>query len=196
MRMMKLQNMVFACLAGFSPLAAAHPAVSGGDDFIHGLQHTLLGLDHLLVMLGLGLWASGQNRRFAAQVLALFGLSMAAGALMGGHGLSFAGLESAVLLSLLLVGLALGLGTAKLSKAAIMPAIAAFAVVHGLDHGQEMPAAVSANLYIAGLLSAAGLLYFGGWALGLSVRQAGLSVLIRVYGTMAGCAGAWLLFTV
>lgn len=194
MSRIKLQCLAFAGLAGVSQLAAAHTGVTASYDLLHGFQHVLFGLDHFLAMLGLGLWASSQSRWLAKRAVAGFGLCMAAGALLGWMGFGFAYLETAVLVSLLLVGAALSLGTDKCPKLMLLAAIAAFAAVHGLVHGREMPADASVQGYIIGIVSASMSLYLGGWALGLLARRANRGGLIRLYGTMAGIAGAWLLF--
>lgn len=183
-----------AGLAAFSQAASAHTGLLPTDGFSHGFQHPFLGLDHFLAMLGLGLWASTQNRLLAKQAIGLFVLFMLAGALVGLAGVRFAYVETAILVSLLSVGAALSLGTARLPKAIILVLIAAFASMHGLTHGSEMPVAASAYGYIAGIVSGTAALHFSGLALGLLVRRINANGLIRAYGTMTGVIGACLLF--
>lgn len=182
-----------AGLIAFSQAASAHTGLLPTDGFSHGFRHPFLGLDHFLAMLGLGLWASSQSRLLAKQAIGVFLLFMAAGALLGLAGFGFAYVETGILVSLLLVGVALNLGTAKLPKALILTSIAAFAAMHGLAHGSALPIAASAYAYIAGIVSATALLHFSGLALGLLAQRINAAGLIHVYGTITGLIGAWLL---
>ena len=68
-----------AGLIAFSQAVSAHTGLLPTGGFSHGFQHPFLGLDHFLVMLGLGLWASSQSRRLAGQAIGVFLLFMTAG---------------------------------------------------------------------------------------------------------------------
>jgi urease accessory protein len=105
---------VIAGVIAFSQAASAHTGLLPTDGFSHGFQHPFLGLDHFLAILGLGLWASSQSRLLAKQALGVFLLFMAAGALLGLAGIGFAYVETGILFSLLLVGIALSFGTAPI----------------------------------------------------------------------------------
>jgi len=78
-------------------------------------------------------------------------------------------------------------------KAIILTSIAAFASMHGLAHGSALPIAASAYAYIAGIVSGTAVLQFSGLALGLIARRINATGLIRIYGTLTGVIGAWLL---
>jgi urease accessory protein len=194
MNRIKLHYLSLAGLLAFSHAASAHTGLLPTDGFKDGFQHPFLGLDHFLVMLGLGLWASTQTHLLAKQAIGLFLLFLSAGALLGLAGLNFAYVETAILVSLLLFGAALGYGTDKLPKIFVLSSIAAFAAMHGLAHGSEMPFAATAYSYIIGIVSGTAVLHLSGLALGLLARNVNAAVLIRVYGTMTGMTGAWLLF--
>jgi urease accessory protein len=201
---------VVAGLIAFSDAALAHTGLLPTDGFSHGFQHPFLGLDHFLVMLGLGLWASSQSRLLAQQAIGVFLSFMAVGALFGLAGFVFAYVETAILFSLLFVGAALSAGThvartagcfstsrgnevSFYGKAIILTSIAAFASMHGLAHGSALPIAASAYAYIAGIVSGTAVLQFSGLALGLIARRINATGLIRIYGTLTGVIGAWLL---
>jgi urease accessory protein len=186
---------VVAGLIAFSQAASAHVGLLPTDGFGHGFQHPFLGQDHFLAMLGLGLWASAQSRLLAQQSIGLFLVFVSAGALLGLAGIGFAYVETAVLVSLLSVGVALSFGTARLPKAMILMSIAVFAGMHGLAHGGEMPAAASAYAYIAGIVSGTAVLHGSGLVLGSLARRVNATGLLRVYGTLTGMIGAWLLFS-
>ena len=186
--------LLIAGLIAFSQAASAHTGLLPTGGFSHGFQHPFLGLDHFLVMLGLGLWASSQSRRLAKQAIGVFLLFMSVGALLGLAGVGFAYVETAILVSLLSVGVALSFGTARLSKSIILTSIAAFAAMHGLAHGSALPVDASAYAYVAGIVSGTAVLHFSGLALGLIARRINAVGLIQVYGTLTGLIGAWLLF--
>ncbi|MFU8788060.1 MAG: HupE/UreJ family protein [Methylobacter sp.] len=245
--------LLVATLIAFSDAALAHTGLLPTDGFSHGFQHPFLGLDHFLVMLGLGLWASSQSRLLAGQALGVFLSFMMVGALFGVAGFGFAYVETGIVVSLLLTGIALSspivptlrrgnsvrnalgnrscvaLPPASLQVAALrrdagvirqahdrlfdtafpfMPqgvrrsvgtiitlmSIAAFAAMHGLAHGSEMPLDAFAYPYIAGFVSATALLHGFGLALGWLAQRINAAALIRLYGTLTGLTGAWLLF--
>jgi len=184
---------VVAALIAFSDAALAHTGLLPTDGFCHGFQHPFLGLDHFLVMLGLGLWASSQSRLLARQAIGVFLSFMIVGALFGLAGFGFAYVETAILFSLLLVGIALSFGTARVPKTIILTSIAAFASMHGLVHGSALPVDASAYAYIAGFVSATAVLHISGLALGWIAQRINAAGLIHIYGTMTGLTGAWLL---
>jgi len=215
-----------AGLIAFSQAASAHTGLLPTGGFSHGFQHPFLGLDHFLVMLGLGLWASSRSRLLAQQAIGVFLLFMTAGALLGLAGIGFAYVETAILVSLLFVGITLSFGTTPIvptlrrgnsvrnapalrrdagasdtafprrsvGTIIILTSIAVFAAMHGLAHGSEMPLDASAYAYIAGIVSATAVLHCSGLALGLIARRINAAGLLRIYGTMTGVIGAWLLF--
>jgi urease accessory protein len=76
----------------------------------------------------------------------------------------------------------------------ILTSIAFFAAMHGLAHGSEIPVDASAYAYIAGIVSATAVLHCSGLALGLIAQRLNAPGLIRIYGTLTGLTGAWLLF--
>ena len=188
---------VVAGLIAFSQAALAHTGLLPTGGFSHGFQHPFWGLDHFLVMLGLGLWASSQRRKLAWQAIGVFLSFMIVGVLFGLAGFGFAYVETAILISLLLVGAALSFSTtakpAKLPKAIILPSIALFAMMHGLAHGSALPVTASAYAYIAGIVSATAVLHVSGLALGLIARCINAAGLIHIYGAITGLVGAWLL---
>jgi urease accessory protein len=79
-------------------------------------------------------------------------------------------------------------------KAIILTSIAAFASMHGLAHGSEMPLDASAYAYTAGIISGTAVLHGSGLALGWIAQRINAAGLIHIYGTMTGVIGAWLLF--
>ena len=121
--------------------AMAHPGHGEHAGFLAGLAHPFTGVDHLLAMLGVGIWG-GQQRRGLAQPATFLGLLLL-GALAGMAGLTVPGLETGIAATVALVGLAIALALA-LPNWLGMGLVGVFALAHGNAHGQELPAASAA----------------------------------------------------
>ena len=180
-------------LLGFSCPVFAHTGVLPADGIGYGFMHPFLGLDHTLVMLGVGLWAATQRLAVAGQIIALFLLFMLAGALLGLQGVQFVYVETAILLSLLIIGTLLVMGRLQLPAAIAAAVVAISAVMHGLAHGSEIPATASAYPYLLGMVAATGVLHLLGISLGLLVKRGKAGLLLRLYGGATALVGAWLL---
>lgn len=180
-------------------LAAATPALAhtGVGDHAHlafaeGFLHPLTGLDHLLVMIGVGLWAGmvGGAARWAWPVA--FVTVMAVGGALGLAGVGVPYAEMAILTSVIGLGIAicLGLRPPLVVGAAVC---AAFAVAHGYAHGAELPAGASATGYMAGFLVATAALHAIGLAIGIALTRS--PVVSRAAGAIIAATGAFLAFT-
>lgn len=135
--------------------AFAHPGHGEALGFLDGLAHPFTGLDHLLAMLGLGLWG-GQQRRSLAQP-ATFLAMMLVGALAGMAGLTVPGLETGIAATVALTGLAIALAL-SLPGWLATSLVGLFALAHGNAHGQELPSASAA----AGFMLASAVLLMAG----------------------------------
>lgn len=170
---------------------SAHTGAHDIDGFISGLSHPFLGLDHLLVMLGVGLWASRLIRLHAGFTIAAFLSFMAMGAGLALLGLNIQGVETGILASVLIVGLLLSVSR-QLPVLLTISLLAGFALLHGYAHGLEMPLAVAPVDYAVGFLLATAVLHGIGLSLGtlLNKHRFGL----RVSGYITGGLGLYLLF--
>lgn len=141
-------------LAVLAPIAAqAHPGHSASSGWEQGMLHPLTGLDHVLAILAVGLWAARAGGRSRAWLpLGFLGL-MAAGAWMGQKGVTLPGVESIVLASVFVLGLCVA--TVRQMPVGIAAAmVAMFALAHGYAHGTEMADGVNPVVYAAGFLTA------------------------------------------
>lgn len=128
-----------------------------------GLLHPLGGWDHLLAMVGVGLWSSAQMRHapLRAQLIApaLFVAMLLAGAVLP----TFAGgVETAIALSVALIG-AMLLAGPRLGLAAGMTVIATAGLFHGQAHGAELGLGAAA---LSGMVAATAALHGAGLAAG------------------------------
>ncbi|WP_423709918.1 HupE/UreJ family protein [Undibacterium sp. WLX3042] len=144
----------------FAHVSVMH-SVAGGSGFLAGFLHPLMGTDHLLAMLAVGIWAA-QHQRPAYWLLPLaFPLMMTAGAALGMSGVILPGVEAGIAASVLILGLLIA-GAVKLPLAASTALIAVFAVAHGYAHGVEMPVDGKALAFGAGFVAATALLHLSG----------------------------------
>lgn len=179
-------------LASLTPtLALAHP---GHDEsgLLAGVIHPLTGMDHLLAMFAVGLWAAQQKGAARWLLPCTFIVTMLLGGVLGFEGLELPALENGIAASVLALGLAVALAARPPLGVAVM-AIAIFALFHGVAHGLELPTMVSPWGYALGFVTATAALHTAGYAVVRFMPQA--SPLVRGIGVVSMVAGAWLLAT-
>ena len=154
-----------------------------------GLAHPLLGLDHLLAMLAVGLWAAQQPGHGRWLLPLSFVLSMLVGGLLGFNAVQWPVLEGAISTSVLALGLLVALAV-RLPLALASALCALFALSHGLAHGLELPSAASPWAYAAGFVAATALLHAGGYAL-VRYLPTAAAPLVRIAGMGTAGAGLW-----
>lgn len=187
-----LTTLGIAALTALAPsLAHAHVGVGHADGLAHGFWHPLSGIDHVLAMVMVGLFAAQLGGRALWLVPAAFVAVMAIGGAVGFAGLPVPFVELGIGLSIVVLGAAVALGF-KTVVAAAMALVGFFAVFHGYAHGAEMPVSAAGLAYGAGFLAATALLHAAGLGLGLMLAsKAGPSgaTLIRATGGLTAVAG-------
>jgi len=171
-------------------LAFAHP----GHDHagvMSGLAHPLFGLDHLLAMLAVGLWAAQQQGAARWALPLTFVATMLFGGLLGFAGIEMPLMETGIAGSVLALGLLVALAV-RPPVAIAVGLTALFAASHGVAHGLELPALSSPWGYAAGFVAATAALHAAGYAVARSLPQAA-APLVRIAGVASALTGAWLL---
>ena len=184
----------FVIPAAISTLLASAPAFAHPGHIAgwgQGLLHPYTGLDHMLAMVAVGLWAAQQCGSAQWKIPVAFVAAMCLGSLLGmaGFGLPFveAGIATSVLLLGLLVAFAL-----RLPVVLGMGLMAVFALFHGHAHGSEMTAAATQSSYIVGFTLATASLHGAGLAVGWLLRNRA-EIALRLGGLLAvAISGAWL----
>jgi urease accessory protein len=167
-------------------LAQAHTG-GGPGGFLAGLTHPVLGFDHFLAMLSVGILSAQMGGRGLWLVPATFVAVMAFGAAIGLEGIALPGVEYGIALSVLLLGFALALEK-KLPSAWAMLGVAFFAIFHGHAHGTEMPNLVQPLIYAGGFLLGTAAIHVAGVLVGVfSERTATGAAILRYVG--AGISG-------
>jgi len=171
-------------------LAFAHPG-HGENGLIAGISHPLGGLDHLLAMLAVGLWAAQQQGAARWALPCTFVGTLLIGGMLGFEGMNLPALESGIAASVLALGLAVALAV-RPPLVMAMGATALFALFHGVAHGLELPDMSSPWTYAAGFVAATAVLHAVGYALVRTLPQAA-APLVRLAGAASAATGVWLL---
>jgi urease accessory protein len=172
--------------------ADAHNFGVAHDHLAAGFAHPFSGMDHLLAMIAVGLWAAQLGRRAIWAVPAAFVGMMAVGGVAGIAGIALPQVELGIAGSLLVLG-ALILAWTKLPVSVGVALVGFFAVFHGFAHGAEMPAESAALGYAAGFMLATALLHGIGLTAGLYSQKVLRPWLVRLGGAGVAAAGLVLL---
>lgn len=143
-----------------APVALAHPGHTESG-LLSGFAHPFMGLDHLIVMLAVGLWAARLGSKAVFTVPAAFVGTMILGCLLVVAGLGVPFVEQGIVLSVIFLGLVLA-AASRFSTPICSALVAAFAFFHGAAHGVEMPMDVHGSMYVAGFAAASIVLHFVG----------------------------------
>lgn len=178
--------------AAFSSAALAHVGDHSHMSFTQGLAHPFGGLDHMLAMVAVGLWASQLGGRALWLLPLTFPAVMAIGAAFGFGGVAMPWVEIAIAGTVLALGAAVALRL-RPSLAVSVPLIGLFAVLHGYAHGVELPANSSALTYAGGFVAATLVLHLIGIAIGLAANRLPVRFAARAAGGAIAVAGLALL---
>ncbi len=183
--------MLAAALLSAGP-ALAHTGAGAVHGFAAGFAHPMLGFDHLLAMVAVGLWAAlVGGRALWVWPLAFTGV-MVVGAGLGFAPLGLPHLELSIGVSVVLLGLAAAF---QLS----LPVLAGaglcgfFALFHGYAHGAEIPVEADASAYVAGFTLATMMLHAAGLAVGSAMIRVDRVWLPGLSGAAVANAGIVLL---
>ncbi len=167
------------------PTAAfAHTGHGDTSGFLHGFVHPVGGLDHILCMVAVGVFAFVLGGRALWLVPLSFVGMMAVGFLLGVSGFTLPFVELGIALSSVVIGAVAASGR-SMPVAAAMSLVGVFAIFHGHAHGAEMPQDAGGFEYAAGFMVATALLH----AVGIA-GAFGVATLVGKYGkTVAQVAG-------
>lgn len=173
-----------------SGAALAHAGVHAGGGLAAGFAHPFMGLDHLLAMVAVGVWAVQLAGSYRLLLPAVFLATMAAGAAAAAHGITLPQVESMLAVSVLVLGMLAALAV-KTQWHWPVSLVALFAMFHGHAHGTEMPAMATPWLYFAGFLAATACLLALGMAAATALKTR--PQVLRAGGAAIGVAGTGLL---
>jgi len=170
------------------PAYAHTDAASLQGGFMSGFMHPILGLDHVVAMVAVGLWGAFLGKPAIWILPVVFPLVMAFGGALGVAGVNIPYIETGIALSGVVIGLAVALALRPpLWIAALI--VAAFAIFHGHAHGTELPNAANPLIYSIGFVIGTGLLHLAGIAIGELTRWSWGKTLVRASGGLIALVG-------
>jgi len=165
---MRAFNLAILTLGTGGLTGPAHAAVEPFASFATGFAHPVLGIDHILAMVAVGVWGVLAGGRALWVWPAVFVSTMLAGFAASTVGLQLPGVPAAVAASIIVLGLMVALAVrAPLWLGAAL--VGLFALFHGHAHGTE---AIAGSLiaYGAGFALATAGLHAAGIGLALTVE--------------------------
>jgi urease accessory protein len=170
-------RLILALVLALLPTAAfAHTGHGDVAGILHGFMHPVGGLDHVLAMVAVGVFAFVLGGRAPWLVPLSFVLMMGVGFLLGVGQVGVPFVELGIALSSIVIGAVAAWGK-PMPVAAAMSLVGVFAIFHGHAHGAEMPANAAGFDYALGFMLATALLHLVGIA-----GAIGVSTVVGRYG--------------
>ena len=176
---MRALERTFALLLLTTP-AFAHTG-EGAGGFFSGLAHPLLGPDHVIAIVAVGMWGVFLGAPALWLLPIIFPLVMAFGGVLGIVGMPLPAIETGIAASAIVLGLMVALACRPPLWIAAM-LVGAFAIFHGYAHGKELPNDANALAFSIGFVIATGALHLTGIAFGWLSRWPAGSVAVRGAG--------------
>jgi urease accessory protein len=197
-RIKVLQSFILALTLAIVPgVAYAHDGTNlalGG--FLSGLVHPVLGYDHLLAMLSVGILSAQIGGRAIWTVPATFVSVMAVGGLLGLIDIGLTATEFGIAVSLVILGSVIA-AERRLSILVAMVGVGFFAIFHGYAHGSEVPETAEPFLYALGFLMGTALIHITGVVIGdISRHYERGKIILRVGGALIALIGLLFIYGV
>ncbi|MGH8768470.1 MAG: HupE/UreJ family protein [Burkholderiales bacterium] len=184
--------LALACLL-WPALTLAHVGqgdISGG--FLAGVAHPVLGPDHVVAMVAVGIWGAQLGAPAIWVLPVTFPIVMAFGGVLGGLGIAIPGIEIGIALSAIVLGGMIAIARRPpLWVAAIV--VGVFAIFHGHAHGAELPESANAISYSVGFVAATGSLHVLGILIGMANRWSAGAKALRAGGGLIAACGLYFL---
>ena len=181
--------------------AYAHMFV-GKVGFYDGLSHPVLGVDHFIAMVSVGIISAQIGEKKIWTIPITFVGMMILGGFAGmlnevkfiiDEELVYVVVEYGIILSVILLGLVIAIDK-KFSILLTMIFISFFGLCHGIAHGMEMPWASNPLLFASGFASGTAILHLFGVITGsLLIKNTYLYLLLRIVGLISCLYGILLL---
>ena len=177
------------------PLPSLAHDITGKVGFYDGLSHPVLGLDHLLAMISVGIISAQIGGRAIWTIPTIFVILMTMGGLFGFLLIvqEFYFVEIGIVFSVILLGIVISIEN-KIPTKLIMVFVATFGLFHGVAHGLEVPAAANPILFVFGFIIGTTTLHLLGVVIGhVSIKNNISLILLRLTGLSFTVYGIYLL---
>lgn len=147
---MKHQKLIFILLLSLPCLAQAHSLHFSTVNWFSGFMHPLQGLDHIVAMIAVGLWAVQLRAVFLLPMTFLIVMSL--GGIIGSLGFDVPNVETWIVLSsVVLAALVIKKQAFSMNINALIVAFSAF--FHGYAHGYELADSTELLPYSVGFVT-------------------------------------------
>ncbi|CAA6805344.1 MAG: HupE-UreJ family metal transporter [uncultured Sulfurovum sp.] len=172
----------------YTSTVSAHESTGISGGFISGFLHPILGWDHVVAMVAVGLWGAFLGKPAIWVLPVIFPLVMAFGGALGVIGVPIPAVETGIAASALVLGIMVAFAVRPpIWVAGVI--VGAFAIFHGHAHGTELPNSANPLAYSVGFVLSTGLLHLLGIAFGLLVHWPAGKIAVRVGGGLIALAG-------
>ena len=183
-----------ACILIY-PLPVLAHNFTGMVGFYDGISHPVLGFDHFLAMISVGIVSAQIGGRAIWTVPTTFVSIMTIGGLFGFFLLidEYFFVEVGIIFSVILLGLGISIEK-KIPIKLILVFVGIFGLFHGTAHGIEVPAAANPLLFVLGFITGTTALHIFGVGIGyFSIKTTISSILLRLTGVVFAIYGLYLL---
>ena len=177
------------------PLPVLAHNFTGMVGFYDGISHPVLGLDHFLAMISVGIVSAQIGGKAIWTVPATFVSIMTIGGVFGFLLIidEYFFVEVGIVLSVILLGFGISIEK-KIPTKLIMVFIGIFGLFHGTAHGIEVPAAANPLLFVLGFVCGTTALHLFGVGIGyFSIKTTLSLILLRLTGISFAIYGLYLL---
>lgn len=185
---MKTKIFLLLALLFSSTNLFAHPLLGTQSGFSNGFFHPLSGLDHILAMLAVGIWAAQMGGKAKWIIPISFVGLMSVGGVLGMNNLNLPFAEIGILVSVVVLGVLILAGV-RLPMLISSILVGVFALCHGHTHGTELPAAASGFTYAIGFALTTIVLHLSGIGFGSSVNKFANEKIVKLSGALIAVAG-------
>jgi urease accessory protein len=168
--MRAIGSLLALTLVALPTAAFAHTGGGDAHGFVHGFMHPMGGIDHILAMVAVGVFAFLLGGRARWLVPLSFVGMMAAGFLLGIAQIDVPFVELGIALSSVVIGGVAALGR-PMPVVAAMALVGGLAIFHGHAHGAEMPVDAGGLTYALGFMLATALLHAAGILAAMGVAR-------------------------
>ena len=168
---------------------------TGMVGFYDGISHPVLGLDHFLAMISVGILSAQIGGKSIWTVPTTFVTIMTIGGLFGFLLIidEFFFVEVGIIFSVILLGFGISIEK-KIPIKLIMIFVGIFGLFHGAAHGIEIPAAANPLLFVLGFICGTTTLHLFGVGIGyFSIKTTISLILLRLTGMLFATYGFYIL---
>jgi urease accessory protein len=170
---------------GFASIVLAGPLSAVG--LFAGAKHPLTGLDHLVAMIAVGLWAGQMGGKARWSVPCAFVGLMLVGGALGFVGVPLPFVESGVVASVFVLGLLVA-AAVHWRPLASVALVGVFAIFHGHAHATEVAAGISGLDFVVGFAFTTAALHGVGLLLAAALERLDRPAVLRFAGALVACS--------